>query len=91
MQRSTVHGRWEVFKGGNIDSTDLLFSIKRSSLTHKKNIDLDVFLAKNKEESVCDFKVNAGADKKSCDVCAHGSSTILAKVSKEPNPKIAEN
>ena len=89
----TVHGRWQVFKGGNTDSTDLLFSGQRSSLRipHKKNIDLDVFLAKNTEEGVWDFKISAGASKKSGDICACGSSTILAKVSKVPNTESIEN
>ncbi|KAL4381820.1 hypothetical protein HN51_005386 [Arachis hypogaea] len=78
----TLHGRWEVFKGASTDSGDLVLSAKRSSILvpHKKNIDLDVFLAKNTEEIVWDFKVSAGANKKTADISARGSSTILAKM-----------
>ena len=88
----TVHGRWKVFRGGP-HSTDLLFSVERPSVRtpHKRNVDLDVFLAKNTSKSVWDFKVNADADKNSCDICANGSSTFLAKVSKVPNTKIIES
>ncbi|KAL1360043.1 hypothetical protein AAHE18_04G149500 [Arachis hypogaea] len=77
----SMHDRWRVFKGQSTNSSDLLFSAKRSTflIPEKKNIDLNVYLAKNTKESVWDFKVCAGAEKRSCDICAHGSSTLLAK------------
>ncbi|KAL1360045.1 hypothetical protein AAHE18_04G149500 [Arachis hypogaea] len=78
----SMHDRWRVFKGQSTNSSDLLFSAKRSTflIPEKKNIDLNVYLAKNTKESVWDFKVCAGAEKRSCDICAHGSSTLLAKL-----------
>ncbi|QHO08102.1 Protein LURP-one-related [Arachis hypogaea] len=77
----SMHDRWEVFKGRSIDSSDLLFTVKRSTffIPEKKNIDFNVYLAKN-IKGVWDFKVCAGAEKKSCDISAHGSSSLLAKV-----------
>ncbi|XP_057757974.1 protein LURP-one-related 10-like [Arachis stenosperma] len=80
----SMHDRWRVFKGQSTNSSDLLFSAKRSTflIPEKKNIDLNVYLAKNTKESVWDFKVCAGAEKRSCDICAHGSSTLLAKMTK---------
>ncbi|XP_072070772.1 protein LURP-one-related 10 isoform X3 [Arachis hypogaea] len=77
----SMHDRWEVFKGRSIDSSDLLFTVKRSTffIPEKKNIDFNVYLAKN-IKGVWDFKVCAGAEKKSCDISAHGSSSLLAKM-----------
>ncbi|MED6156518.1 hypothetical protein PIB30_014913 [Stylosanthes scabra] len=82
----SMHDRWRVFKGDSTNSSDLVFSVKRSTflVPQKKNIDLNVYLASNNsKESVWDFKVSAGAQKKSCDICANGSSTLLAKMKNE--------
>ncbi|CAD5197273.1 unnamed protein product [Musa acuminata subsp. malaccensis] len=51
---SSIHDRWQVFKGNSSDPKHMLFSVKRSSALQFKT-ELDVFLAANTEEEVCDF------------------------------------
>ncbi|KAK3020878.1 hypothetical protein RJ639_047190 [Escallonia herrerae] len=77
----TAHSRWEVFKGDSIYAKDLLFSVRTS---HVIQIDtkLDVFLANNSAEEVCDFKVEGSWTEKSCVVKAGESSTIIAQMQK---------
>ncbi|KAB1209000.1 Protein LURP1 [Morella rubra] len=52
----TAHSRWQVFRGNSIESKDLLFSARKSSMLQVKT-KLHVFLANNTAEDVCDFKV----------------------------------
>ncbi|MBA0798227.1 hypothetical protein Gohar_008840, partial [Gossypium harknessii] len=74
----SAHDRWQVFKGDSTDSSDLLFSAKRSSMFQLKT-KLDVFLANNTKEEVCDFKVKGSWLERSCVVYAGESSTIVAQ------------
>lgn len=75
----SMHGRWQVFRGESTKPRDLLFSAKRSSLFQWKT-KLDVFLANNTEEEVCDFKVKGSWSERSCVIYAGESSTIVAQV-----------
>ncbi|TKY65727.1 LURP-one-related 15 [Spatholobus suberectus] len=78
----TLHERWQVFRGQSSDPSQLLFSVKRSSMIQSGTmIKLDVFLANNKDESMCDFRVIIRGNKSSCTVYAGESPTIVAKVS----------
>ncbi|CAA6654667.1 unnamed protein product [Spirodela intermedia] len=52
----SAHSWWNVFRGDSIDDSDLLFTAKRSSLFQLKT-KLDVFLAANTKDDVCDFRV----------------------------------
>ncbi|CAK9164544.1 unnamed protein product [Ilex paraguariensis] len=52
-------------RGDSSDSKDLLFSAMKSSLIQFKT-ELDVFLATNKKEHVCDFKVKGNWLERSC-------------------------
>ncbi|KAH1045188.1 hypothetical protein GLYMA_09G278800v4 [Glycine max] len=76
----TLHGRCQVFKGKSNDSSELLFSVKRSSMIQYSVMKLDVFLANNRNENVCDFRVNFCRDKSSCIVYASESPTIVATI-----------
>jgi len=76
----TMHQRCKVFRGKNNDSSELLFSVKKTAMLQRGVIRLDVFLANNKEESVCDFRIIVSANKSSCAVYAAESPTVLAKV-----------
>ncbi|CAH9142130.1 unnamed protein product [Cuscuta epithymum] len=81
----TAHRRWEAFRGESTDSKDLLFSVKKSSLLQLKT-KLDVFLAANSKEEVCDFYVEGSWLAKSCVVHARGgdgSSAIVAQMHKK--------
>ncbi|XP_065030625.1 protein LURP-one-related 15-like [Musa acuminata AAA Group] len=78
----SVHDRWQVFKGDSSDPKDLLFSVRRSSALQFKT-ELDVFLAANTEEEVCDFKMKGSYGERSCTVYKGDSSTVVAQMSKE--------
>jgi hypothetical protein len=79
-QLTSMHSRWKVFRGDNTDSDYLLFSAKRSSM-FQFNTTLDVFLAKNTKDDVCDFKVKGSFNwQQSCVIYAGNSSTVLAQV-----------
>ena len=77
----TLHGRCQVFRGyKSKDFSQLLFSVKRSSMIPSGMVNLEVFLANNQRESACDFRVNVCRDKRSCTVYAGESPRIVATV-----------
>jgi len=76
----TMHRRCEAFRGESNDSSKLLFSVKKSAMLQRGVMRLDVFLANNREENVCDFRVIVPANKSSCNVYVGESSTIVATV-----------
>ncbi|KAI3847172.1 hypothetical protein MKX03_019265, partial [Papaver bracteatum] len=49
-------GRWKVYRGDSTGSKDLLFTVRESKFFQLKT-NLDVFLASNTAEDVCDFKI----------------------------------
>ncbi|GAU17199.1 hypothetical protein TSUD_178290 [Trifolium subterraneum] len=79
---ATLHDRWEAFRGESTDSKDLVFTLKRSSLIQYKT-KLDVFLAGNKKEDVCDFQVRGSWLERSCIVYAGESNNIVAQMHKK--------
>ncbi|RZC68644.1 hypothetical protein C5167_031921 [Papaver somniferum] len=82
-QRFTLHNRWKVYRGDSSNSENLLFSIKNSKALQIKT-NLDVFLASNTNEDVCDFKVKQNYSEKSCVVYrGSGSENIIAEMHKE--------
>ncbi|XWS09471.1 hypothetical protein CRYUN_Cryun40dG0087400 [Craigia yunnanensis] len=82
----SAHNKWQVFRGDSSDSSDLIFSAKRSSICQLKT-KLDVFLANNTKEDVCDFKVKGDWLKRSCVIYAGESSTIVAQMNKKNTVK----
>ncbi|KAJ7950075.1 LURP-one-like protein [Quillaja saponaria] len=78
----SAHSRWQVFRGDSTDSKDLIFSAKTSSILYLKT-KLDVFLANNTTEEVCDFRVKGSWLERSCEVYAGESSTIVAQMHKK--------
>ncbi|XP_059428301.1 protein LURP-one-related 10-like [Corylus avellana] len=79
---SIFHRKWKVFKGDSTDSANLLFSAKLSS-TFQFKTTVDVFLANNTREDVCDFKVKQSFWQRSCVVYAGNSSTAVAQMHKK--------
>ncbi|KAK7390257.1 hypothetical protein VNO78_25556 [Psophocarpus tetragonolobus] len=79
---TTTHDRWQVFRGESMEQKDLIFSVKRSFLFQLKT-KLDVFLANNTKEEVCDFKVKGSWFERSCVVFAGESLTIVAQMHKK--------
>ncbi|RDX86601.1 Protein LURP-one-related 15 [Mucuna pruriens] len=78
----TAHDRWQVFRGESTELKDLIFSVKRSSIFQLKT-KLDVFLANNTKEQVCDFKVKGSWFERSCVVHAGESLAIVAQMHKK--------
>ncbi|CAK8542067.1 unnamed protein product [Lathyrus sativus] len=78
----TMHDRWEAYRGESTDSKDLIFTLKRSSLIQFKT-KLDVFLAGNTKEDICDFKVKGSWLERSCIVYAGESNNIVAQMHKK--------
>ncbi|KAK9290472.1 hypothetical protein L1049_008642 [Liquidambar formosana] len=78
----SAHNRWQVFRGDSSEAKDLLFSAKQSSIIQLK-AKLDVFLANNTAEEVCDFKVKGSWLERSCVIYAGESSTVVAEMHKK--------
>ncbi|XP_068644644.1 protein LURP-one-related 15-like [Aristolochia californica] len=83
----TAHGRWQAFRGESTNPKDLLFSAKRSSLTQNLSFDLDVFLASNRSEQKCDFKIKGDFFDRSCTVFLGDSAKAVAQVRKKHSVK----
>ncbi|CAJ1948288.1 unnamed protein product [Sphenostylis stenocarpa] len=87
-KKMTTNDRWQVFRGESTEMKDLIFSVQRSSLFQLKT-KLDVFLANNTKEKVCDFKVKGSWFERSCVVYAGESLTIVAQMHKKHIQSIA--
>ncbi|WRX19837.1 LURP-one-related - like 8 [Theobroma cacao] len=72
------HDKWQAFRGDSTESSDLIFPVKQSSMFQLKT-KLDVFLANNTKEDVCDFKIKGSWSERCCVVYAGESSTIVAQ------------
>lgn len=78
----TAHDRWQAFRGESTEPQDLIFTLKRSSFWQLKT-KLDVFLANNTKEEVCDFKVKGSWFDRSCVIYAGESNNIVAQMHKK--------
>lgn len=74
-----MHNRWEVFRGDNTNASDLLSTVKRSTLMQLKT-EMDVFLAGNTAQQVCDFKMKGSYFDRSCAFYVGNSDTMIAQV-----------
>ncbi|KAK7349728.1 hypothetical protein VNO77_07343 [Canavalia gladiata] len=80
----SAHDRWQVFRGESTELKDLVFSVRRSSMFQLKT-KLDVFLANNTKEEVCDFKVKGSWFERSCVVYVGESLNIAAQMHRKHN------
>ncbi|KAK7294803.1 hypothetical protein RJT34_17700 [Clitoria ternatea] len=78
----TAHDRWQAFRGESTEHNDLIFTLKRSSLIQFKT-KLDVFLAQNTKEDVCDFRIKGSWFERSCVVYAGESNNVVAEMHKK--------
>lgn len=69
-----------MFRGDSSSEKDLLFSVKKSAVIQFKT-ELDVFLAANTSELVCDFKVKGSYFERSVAIYLGSSDTVIAQVS----------
>lgn len=85
------HHRWQVFRGESTETRDLIFSAKISSLWSFKSTELDVFLATNTREDVCDFRIVEGSSRlfepSSCTIYAGKSSAVVAQMQEKRTVK----
>ncbi|XP_010066196.2 protein LURP-one-related 15 [Eucalyptus grandis] len=72
------HGPWRAFKGKSSDMRDLVFTAKISSAIQ---LELEVFLASNRNEDVRDFNVKGF--ERSCVIYAGQPPCIIAQMQKE--------
>ncbi|WCJ27953.1 hypothetical protein M5689_009667 [Euphorbia peplus] len=86
----SAHKRWLAYRGESGEESDLLFSVKKSSMIQMKT-SLDVFLGSNKSEDNPDFKVKGSWKDKSCTIFLGDgeSKPILAQMHKGHNLKTA--
>lgn len=69
-----------MYRGESKEASDLIFTVKRTS-TIQWRAKLNVYLANNTKEEVCDFKVKASWAERSCTVFTGDSTKIIATVS----------
>ncbi|XP_059306906.1 protein LURP-one-related 15-like [Lycium ferocissimum] len=78
-KKFTWHNRWQAFKGDSTNKKDLIFRAKTPSVFQFKT-NLDIFLASNVSEQICDFRLKANYMESKCDIFAGQSSTLIAQV-----------
>ncbi|KAK6163828.1 hypothetical protein DH2020_000692 [Rehmannia glutinosa] len=79
-----AHIRWQVFIGESTSANNLLFSLKKSSVFQFKT-NLDVFLAYNTKEELCDFRIEGSWMERSCVIYAGNSNAIIGQMHKKHN------
>ena len=78
-QVRSIHNRWQAFRGESVDPKDLIFSVKRSLIIQPK-AKLNVFLATNTKEEVCDYMLEGSLLERSAKIYAGGSKALVAQV-----------
>ncbi|TVU39955.1 hypothetical protein EJB05_13399, partial [Eragrostis curvula] len=78
----SMHNRWEVFRGDSTEARYLLFTAKRSSVMQLKT-DMDVFLAGNTTQQVCDFKMKGSYFERSCAFYLGNSDIMIARMDRK--------
>ncbi|RCV10156.1 hypothetical protein SETIT_2G090000v2 [Setaria italica] len=78
----SMHKRWDVFRGDSAKASDLLFTVKKSSIIQLKT-ELDVFLASNTAEQACDFKIKGSYFERSCAFYLGNSNTMIAQMNRQ--------
>uniref|UniRef100_A0ACD5YDY3 Uncharacterized protein n=1 Tax=Avena sativa TaxID=4498 RepID=A0ACD5YDY3_AVESA len=79
----TMHHRWEVFRGDSTSAGDLLFTVKKSSMIQLMKTEMDVFLAGNTAQQVCDFKIKGSYFDRSCAFYLGNSPTAVAQMNRK--------
>ncbi|XP_065857236.1 protein LURP-one-related 15-like [Euphorbia lathyris] len=86
----SAHKRWVAYRGESGEETDLLFSVKKSSMIQMKT-QLDIYLGNNKAELNPDFKVKGSWKERSCTIFIGDgeSKPIIAQMHRGHNLKTA--
>ncbi|GJN28964.1 hypothetical protein PR202_gb17144 [Eleusine coracana subsp. coracana] len=78
----SLHNRWEVYRGDSTNASDLLFTAKKASIVQLKTA-IDVFLAGNTSEHICDFKIRGSYFERSCAFYLGNSDTMIAQTNRK--------
>ncbi|XP_019186307.1 PREDICTED: protein LURP-one-related 15-like [Ipomoea nil] len=78
----TWRTRWKVYRGESKEEKDFIFSARTSS-AFQFTTNLDVFLAGNTSEQVCDYKMKTSFAQSTCDIYVKPSSTLIAQMQKK--------
>ncbi|KMZ70384.1 hypothetical protein ZOSMA_1G03670 [Zostera marina] len=81
---ATIHGRWQVFKGGTDDLENLLYEVMKCNMIQFTN-EYKVFLAGNSKEENFDFLIKHVNNAGSYSVNIGDSGEIIARIHKERN------
>nr|GLL24381.1 protein LURP-one-related 15-like [Ipomoea trifida] len=73
---------WKVYRGESKEEKDLIFSARTSS-AFQFTTNLDVFLAGNTSEQICDYKMKTSYAQSTCDIYVKPSSTLIAEMKKK--------
>uniref|UniRef100_A0A0E0LIP2 Protein LURP-one-related 15 n=1 Tax=Oryza punctata TaxID=4537 RepID=A0A0E0LIP2_ORYPU len=79
----SMHNRWEVYRGDSAHSCDKLFTVKKSSMLQMMKTEMDIFLAGNTSEHVCDFKIKGSYFDRSSAFYLGNSNTIIAQMNRK--------
>lgn len=79
----SMHNRWEVFRGDSSNPSDLLFTAKKSSIIQLLKTEMDVFLASNTAQQVCDFKIKGSYFERSCAFYLGNTNTMIAQMNRQ--------
>jgi len=81
----SMHNTWEVFRGESSSASDLLFTVKRSTLLQLRT-EMDVFLAAGntaKQKQACDFKMKGSYFDRNRAFYLGDSDTMIAQISRK--------
>ncbi|GLJ38538.1 hypothetical protein SUGI_0785290 [Cryptomeria japonica] len=76
----SLHRRWEAFRGNISNQQSYAFAAKKSSVFQRKTA-LDVFMAGNRDEKLCDFHVKGSYFDRSCTI--YQGNRIVAEMKRK--------
>jgi len=78
-----MHNRWEVYRGDSTKSSDLLFTVKKSSIIQPFKTEMYIYLASNTSHEVCDFKMNGSFNERACSFYLGNTNTLIAQMHRQ--------
>nr|CAB3452423.1 unnamed protein product [Digitaria exilis] len=78
----SMHNRWEVYRGDSTNSSDLLFTVKKTAVFQLRT-EVDVFLAGNTAQQSCNFKIRGSYFERSCAFYLGYSDTMIAQITRK--------
>ncbi|KAJ1288675.1 hypothetical protein BS78_02G106000 [Paspalum vaginatum] len=78
----SMHRTWKVFRGDSTAANALLFTVKKASVFQLKT-KLDVFLAGNNTDHLCDFRIKGNYFDRSCTFYRGNSNIMIAEMKRK--------